>query len=201
MVAHGRDPAAPPPRRAPASAEARRLDVRAVRGFSLGDLVVSLAILAFVTCLGVPAYAQFLAYYKLRSQAQALAWSLQFARSEAIKRNSRVNVCKSVDGAHCSKTGGYEGGWIVHPDPGATGRVDEDEPIVRVEPKAPEGITIRGNKPVADLVSYTAYGHPRLLNGGLQMGTFTLCKPGLDAVQVVLANSGRVRIENTRDPC
>jgi hypothetical protein len=33
------------------------------------------------------------------------------------------------------------------------------------------------------------------------MGTFEVCKPGQKAVDVVLANSGRVRISRTNRPC
>jgi type IV fimbrial biogenesis protein FimT len=174
---------------------------RRTRGFTLLEALVALTILAFIVGLGVPAYGTYLRSYRLHREAQLLGWALQFARSEAIKRNSRVNVCKSTDHIHCTKSGGFEGGWLVHPDPDVTGQPITDDPPLRIEGRAPEGITIHGNKPVADLVSYTAFGHPRLLNGGLQMGTFTLCSPGSDAVHVVLANSGRVRIEDTADPC
>ncbi len=165
-------------------------------------MLVALAILALLTGLAVPAYGAFLGFYRLHSEAQLLAWAMQMARSEAIKRNVRVNVCKSADRVHCATTGaGFETGWIIHPDPGRTGQPDDDDPPIRIEPHAPDGITIRGNKPVANLVSYTPYGHPRMLNGALQMGTFTLCRHGFNAVNVVLANSGRIRIENSSDPC
>jgi hypothetical protein len=33
------------------------------------------------------------------------------------------------------------------------------------------------------------------------MGTFVVCKPGQDALQVVLANSGRARVQPTGQPC
>lgn len=175
--------------------------IRHFRGFTLAEMLVALGIFALLTAMGVPAYGNFLSYYRLHSEAQMLAWALQFARSEAIKRNVRVNVCKSFNRVSCAKSGGFEAGWLIHPDPGSVGQPDDDDPPIRIEPQAPDGITIRGNKPVADLVSYTPYGHPRLLNGGLQMGTFTLCQPGFNAVHVVLANSGRIRIENTSEAC
>ena len=170
-------------------------------GFTLIEALVGLTILAFVAGLGVPAFGSYLRSYRLHREAQLLQWALQLARSEAIKRNSRVNVCKSFDHAHCALSGGFEAGWLVYPDPGLSGQPDADDPPLRIEGAAPEGLTIRGNRPVANLVSYTADGHPRLLNGGLQMGTYTLCSPGSRAVHVVLANSGRIRIEDTADPC
>ena len=71
----------------------------------------------------------------------------------------------------------------------------------RVEGPATPGITIRGNRPVDDYVSYTSLGTARLLNGGLQMGTFTVCKSGRRAIDVVLANSGRARVQKTAMVC
>jgi type IV fimbrial biogenesis protein FimT len=170
-------------------------------GFTLLEAVAALTILALITGIGVPAFGKYLRWYRVQNEAQALVWALQFARSEAIKRNTRVNVCKSTDRISCSKDGGFDAGWLIYADPGGIGQPDANDPPLRIEPAAPDGITIHGNKPVADLVSYTAYGHPRLLGGGLQMGTFTVCRPGVDAIHVVLANSGRVRIESTADPC
>jgi len=40
-----------------------------------------------------------------------------------------------------------------------------------------------------------------MLNGALQMGTFVVCKPGQKAINVVLANSGRARIDRTAQTC
>jgi len=40
-----------------------------------------------------------------------------------------------------------------------------------------------------------------MLNGALQMGTFTVCKPGRRAVEVVLVASGRVRIDRIKTIC
>lgn len=178
-----------------------RLPCLRVAGYTLTSTVVTVAIAALLMGLGVPSYGKFLAFYRLRTEAQLLALALNLARSEAIKRNARVNVCKSVDRQTCSDTGGFETGWIIYQDPGRTGQPDPDEALIRIESAAPSGITIRGNRPVANLVSYTTWGHARTLTGALQIGTFTVCRSGLDAVHVVLASTGRVRTENTRLPC
>jgi len=54
---------------------------------------------------------------------------------------------------------------------------------------------------VDDYVSFTPLGEPRRLSGALQMGTFTVCRPGHEAIQVVLAATGRVRTIRTRTRC
>jgi type IV fimbrial biogenesis protein FimT len=89
----------------------------------------------------------------------------------------------------------------VYVDANRDGRNADDEPVLRVEGAAPAGIYVRTNRPVEDYVSFTGLGRARLLNGGLQMGTFTLCRRGLPARKVVLANSGRVRVEKASDAC
>jgi hypothetical protein len=69
------------------------------------------------------------------------------------------------------------------------------------EGRAPEGVPMTPNHPVADDVSYTSLGHTRLLNGVSPMGTFVICKGGQDAPKVVIANSGRARLEKTNEHC
>jgi len=60
---------------------------------------------------------------------------------------------------------------------------------------------VSANRPLDDYVSYTSFGFARQLSGALQMGTFVVCKPGLNAIHVVLANSGRARIDRTVIRC
>ena len=174
---------------------------RGVAGVTLIELLVALTILSLLLTLAVPAYGRWMAEYRQRNQAQALAAALTLARSEAIKHGFRVNVCKSRDGRLCADDGGWTPGWLMHTDDNANGQVDDDEDVVRAEPAPPDKITIVGNRPVADYVSYTSLGHARLSNGALQMGTFTVCSSGLTALKVILANSGRVRIVKTSEPC
>ena len=163
--------------------------------------MTALVILGVLLMIAPPAYRDWIASQQLANHARFLADTLDIARSEAIKHGYRVNVCKSVDRRQCTATGGWESGWIMYVDENHDGDIDSDEQVIRREGSAAEGITVHGNRPVADYVSYTGLGHARLLSGALQMGTFVICKPGQDALKVVLANSGRARIDKTRDRC
>ena len=170
-------------------------------GWTLVELLLGLALSALLVVLALPYYGEWIADYQLLNQAQLLAGTMNIARAEAIKRGRRVNLCKSADLRQCVLTGNWESGYIVHVDADRDGAVDVGEIALRVAAPATSGITIRGNRPVDDYVSYTSLGSARMLNGALQMGTFTVCKPGRLAIDVVLANSGRARIQKTAVPC
>jgi type IV fimbrial biogenesis protein FimT len=170
-------------------------------GWTLIELMIALALGALLVSLAVPGYQDWIANYQLASRAEQLAGSLTLARSEAIKRGQRVTLCRAPDGWHCGDSAGWEAGWLVYVDMNGDGSITGDEPVLRSEGAAATGIHVHGNRPVDDYVSFTGLGHARLQNGGLQMGTFTICRRGLPARKVVLANSGRIRVEKSRDVC
>jgi len=168
---------------------------------TLIDIVFALAIMSGLIALAMPTFVDWLQAYGLANQAQHLGGHINRARSEAIRRGHRVNLCPSADRQQCVAAGDWARGWILHVDENRNGRVDGEEPVLEVAGPAPEGVTVQANRPVEDYVSYTTLGRARMLNGALQMGTFTLCRNGQQAIEIVLAISGRVRIVKTREPC
>ncbi len=170
-------------------------------GATLVELAVMLAVAAVLAALAVPAYRDWIADARLRTQAEALAASLTRARSAAIRSGGRVTVCKSADRQTCTQAGGWDQGWLLFIDDDRDGARDAAEAMLYVEAPAPRPVTISANHPLADYVSYTSIGHPRLVNGGLQMGTFVACSPGRSAIKVVLAASGRVRLDKAGAIC
>lgn len=162
-------------------------------GFTLLELVIALAIAALAVALIVPGLGAWMADQQLQDRADALLHHLELARSEAIKRGSRVDLCPG-DGVCAGGAMPWEDGWSVVAD------VARGTTIAR-ERAAANGVTIRGNRPVADYVSYTSLGRARRFDGALQMGTFTVCRTGYRARKVVLANSGRARMETSADRC
>ena len=172
-----------------------------MQGFSLIELLVALFLAILLPVLALPAYRDWIGALEVMNAAQQLANSMNFARAEAIKRGRRVNLCKSTDGTLCTTASAWHGGWIMHADGDADGQIKAGESPIRArEPVAP-GVTISANRPLADYVSYTAYGHARMLSGALQIGTFTVCGRGQKAVDVVLSAGGRARIAWTGVAC
>jgi type IV fimbrial biogenesis protein FimT len=171
------------------------------RGFTFIEIMIALVIFGLLLTTALPAYRDWIAAQQLANHAHFIADTLDLARSEAIKHGYRVNVCKSRDRRQCTDGGSWDRGWLMFVDENRSGQIDDDTIVLHREGPAGNGITMHGNRPVEDYVSYTSLGHARLLSGGLQMGTFVLCKPGQNALKVVLANSGRARIDKTKDRC
>jgi type IV fimbrial biogenesis protein FimT len=175
--------------------------MRRTAGFTLVEMLVALAIFAILLVVALPSYHAWIADAELREEVATLVGAMAFARAEAIKENQRVDLCPSANGATCANDGRWEAGWIMFADDNHDGERDPDERIIRAAPPARPGITVRGNRPVRDYVSYTSAGHTRMANGALQMGTFVVCRAGQGEVDVILANGGRVRVHRPRTRC
>ena len=137
---------------------------------------------------------------QLSSASNDLLAGLLMARSEAIKRNGRVVLCKSADGISCAGTGGWEQGWIVFHDGNNNGTRDGGEEIIQRAQALSADLRVTGNLNVARYVSYAPTGATRLVGGGFQAGTITLCRQsaeGGEARQIVLSSSGRPRVQKT----
>jgi type IV fimbrial biogenesis protein FimT len=102
-------------------------------GFTLIELVITIAVLGIVMTIAAPSFVDLISSNRLKSAAFDLVVSLNYARSEAIKRNADATVTPAA--------GGWSGGWSVQAG-GQTFKVFE----------APSGIQIN---PAADGVAWT----------------------------------------------
>lgn len=169
------------------------------RGFTLVELLVTLTVMAVLLGLAVPSMVSFVVERRANGVTNELMTSINLARSEAIKRNDRVVLCKSADGSTCVTTGGWHAGWILFHDANNNAQHDAGEDVLRRQNPAPDGVTLSGNSPVANYLSMSPAGMSKLISGAFQAGTFTICtNPAREESvrQVVLSVSGRARIQN-----
>ncbi len=96
------------------------------RGFTLLELLVTIAVAAIILSYGVPSFMDVVRNGRAATNANDFVTALAIARSEAVKRGARVTVCASNDQATCS--GDWEDGWIVFADGAATD--DTNPPVV-----------------------------------------------------------------------
>lgn len=128
------------------------------RGFTLVELMVTLAVAAILLTMAVPSFRTTIQNNRLIAEANDFVTALHLARSEAIKRNTPVTMCKSADGTACTTAGAWEQGWIVFVDGNNNTSHDAGEDILRVRGAAGGSITFRGSTGVADSISYLASG-------------------------------------------
>jgi len=173
----------------------------AVVGFTLVELLVVLTVLVILQSLAVPSFVGTINSMRLTTAANALFSSLLLARSEAIKRDARVVVCKSGDGVVCATSGGWEQGWMVFHDANNNAARDVGEVLLLRQQALPPTVRLTGNGLVESYVSYTSAGSTRYTSGAFQAGTFTACtllQTGGDARQIVLNMTGRPRLATSK---
>ena len=177
---------------------------RTCSGYTLVEFLTALAVLLGVQALAFPSISDLLTTMRLRSGADALMNALNLARSAAVQRSHRVVVCKSANGSTCADAGGWNTGWLIFQDTNNSGTLDEGEALIQSRSALPAHLTLSGNTPVEDYVSYTPFGQAKLLSGAFQAGTFTLCAKETgrrDGYQVIVASSGRARMAKAPGSC
>ncbi|HAT42066.1 MAG TPA: hypothetical protein DCS87_10135 [Rheinheimera sp.] len=103
---------------------------RHLAGFTLMELMVVLAIIGIGMLVAVPSYQGMVERNRLSSQVNEFQTAFNYARSEAIRLNTYVVLCQSIDGTVCSSpTSGVWAGWLVRTAGAAPG--GETGPVLR----------------------------------------------------------------------
>ena len=89
---------------------------RSGRGFSLVELLITLAIMGILLALAAPSYQLWISNTRIRTTAESIQNGLQLARAEAVRRNDQIRfqLTSSADGSCVLST--TESNWIVSYD-------------------------------------------------------------------------------------
>lgn len=74
------------------------------RGFTLVELLVTLAVLVVLMAVAVPSFRSITLSNRLTTNANELVGAIQTARMEAIKRNARTQFCSNSETSNTSDT-------------------------------------------------------------------------------------------------
>ena len=163
------------------------------RGFTLLELVTTLSVLSLLLGTGVPAMHALLQKTRMTTHINTFVTHLHHARSAAIKQGHNVVMCRSADLLDCSRTEGWEVGWLVFADSNFNRQRDADERILAVEQGWRDGIRVSSGQ--RRRVVYQPTGFSPGTNG-----TYIFCDPDYPdtARAVIISNSGRPRLSTTR---
>jgi type IV fimbrial biogenesis protein FimT len=100
-------------------------------GFTLIELIVTVALAAILLTIGVPSFQEMMRNNRAATHTNEMLTALNFARSEAVKRGRDVLLCPSTDPANWCVGTDWSGGWIVFADLNNNGAADAGE-ILRV---------------------------------------------------------------------
>ena len=162
-------------------------------GFTLIELMVTIAIIGLVALFGIPAFGDFVLNNRLRGQTSDFIGQLTHARSEAMRTATRVTVCPGTSSG-CSGTE-WEDGWVVFNDANANAAVDSGETVIGIGAALDGGNTLRS----AAFTTYISFRHDgsstNVAGSGLA-GSFALCDSrgfGDKAQAIAVSASGRVK--------
>jgi type IV fimbrial biogenesis protein FimT len=132
-----------------------------LRGFTLVELAIVLALAALLLRLAVPGLSHTVATRALVAQSAEFMSALRFARSEAIKRGGAVTLCAATPPAAQSpacqsgRAVDWRWGWIVFADAGRRGELEVGEPVLRIQQPLAHTGGVAGTRAA---LSFTAAG-------------------------------------------
>lgn len=166
-------------------------NMKTEHGFTLVELMVTLAVAVILAVVGVPSMRDFVMNGRISTHANEFVTSIQLARSVAIRQQRNAQICASTtwNNATPTCTGGtdWSAGWVVWVDQDRDSTLDAGETL-RVTGPFDGAVTF--TSAASTLFTYDATG---LVNAG---DTLTLCdsRSGETGRSIAITASGRVNL-------
>lgn len=166
-----------------------------MRGFSLVELMITIAVLAVLLGIGMPGLTSLIAKNRISAKSNELIADLALARSEAIKRGIRTTFCPSASGTACGGTD-WSAGRVVFVDLNGDGTFNAGSDIMlRVGDPMTGGATLSSTFNTASPLQYLPSGQASAT------GSFTVCKSGQVGRTISITLAGATNLAATAANC
>lgn len=152
-------------------------------GFTLTELMITVAIAAILLAIGVPSMREFIQNGRITAVTNELVSALMVARSEAIRQNTTACVCPTADANAatpvCAANGNWETGWIAFSDFDGNCAINGNDVLLKVwdGSQYTGQVTVRNDNVTINNVNSVRFsnrGSPSA-GGAIQSGNFSIC--------------------------
>ncbi|MCC6714878.1 MAG: GspH/FimT family pseudopilin [Gammaproteobacteria bacterium] len=159
-------------------------------GFTIVELMITILVLAVLISLGAPNLQQLIINNRLTTEVNSLVAGLQYARSEALRRNEVVTIgAASTD---------WSNGWSVWLDTDADNAVDGTETLLRAQSAQASGYTIKPPSSVTTSPAALRFNPNGTVANASPLIT-EVCKSGVVGRVVTVSLVGQVQTSNIKD--
>ena len=161
-------------------------EIRQRQGLTLIEVLVMLLIVAILALIAIPLFTSLIQTYRVSTAAEQLYTTLQYARTEAVKRNTNVYVSVTTGDTWCY--GVNTGSACTCSTAGSCNLGSVSAPGAQLLSLCATGLssnsmyfdTIHGGASAASTFTFTLYGQSTLITTSVsQLGNIQTCSTGI----------------------
>lgn len=155
-------------------------------GLTLIELLIMLAVILILTLLSIPMFTSLVQYYRITTATDQLYSALQYARTEAVKRNTSIYVSMTTGDTWCY---GFNTGAACNcATAGSCNLGSISAPAAQLLTLSATGLSsgsfyfdsLHGGANNAVTITFTHYGQSTLITTSLsRLGSISVCSTGV----------------------
>lgn len=172
------------------------------RGFTLIELLITILVLVIVMTIAIPSFNAIIQNNLTVATSNNLIISLNYARSEAIKRSANVSICPAADQTFSGCGTDWNQGWIIFLNPAVAANYSSGNAaqlLLRTQSIAGNNPNIT-TAPSTSLANYNSAGFAGTNTSNL---TFTVSATGCAGPyrrSLAISMTGRVTVTKSNCP-
>lgn len=160
------------------------------QGFTALELIITLAIIAILLAMGVPAIQNYAWNLRMKTAMDTLQSDLNLARGHAISHNSKTVICPASGDQECSGQAVWQEGWIVFTDINGDRNKQASEPLLKYA-----GALARLNINSSSSRTYLRFFPNGTAPGSNTSIRFCDSRGAAYSGAITVSNSGRIRLQ------